>query len=64
MIFIHCRTIYKCQYANILMSALLHFVSRMTPVPQRMFGFSNNGSFVFGIAGNILKLLEHKCMLN
>jgi len=35
------------------MSVLLHFVSRMIPVPQTMFGINTGGSFVYGIAGNL-----------
>lgn len=51
------RTIYKCQHANTLMSALLHFLSRMTQVPATMFGFGSGGSFVFGIAESLWSIL-------
>uniref|UniRef100_A0A182NBS4 Dymeclin n=1 Tax=Anopheles dirus TaxID=7168 RepID=A0A182NBS4_9DIPT len=51
------RTIYRCQHANTLMSALLHFLSRMSPAPQTMFGFGTGGSFVFGIAESLWSIL-------
>uniref|UniRef100_A0A182JW12 Dymeclin n=1 Tax=Anopheles christyi TaxID=43041 RepID=A0A182JW12_9DIPT len=51
------RTIYRCQHANTLMSALLHFLSRMSQAPQTMFGFGTGGSFVFGIAESFLLIL-------
>ncbi|XP_058821899.1 dymeclin-like isoform X1 [Topomyia yanbarensis] len=51
------RTIYKCQHANTLMSALLHFLSRMMQVPSTMFGFGSGGSFVFGIAESLWSIL-------
>ncbi|EAT37306.1 AAEL010689-PA [Aedes aegypti] len=51
------KTIYKCQHANTLMSALLHFLSRMTQVPSTMFGFGTGGSFVFGIAESLWSIL-------
>ncbi|XP_055636644.1 dymeclin isoform X2 [Toxorhynchites rutilus septentrionalis] len=51
------RTIYKCQHANTLMGALLHFLSRMTQVPSTMFGFGSGGSFVFGIAESLWSIL-------
>ncbi|XP_053693826.1 dymeclin isoform X2 [Sabethes cyaneus] len=51
------RTIYKCQHANTLMSALLHFLSRMMQAPSTMFGFGSGGSFVFGIAESLWSIL-------
>ncbi|XP_030377228.1 dymeclin [Scaptodrosophila lebanonensis] len=54
------RTIYKCQHANVLMSALLHFVSRMVEVPHTMFGSSSAGSFVFGIAESLLSMFTFR----
>uniref|UniRef100_A0A182JM94 Dymeclin n=1 Tax=Anopheles atroparvus TaxID=41427 RepID=A0A182JM94_ANOAO len=51
------RTIYRCQHANTLMSALLHFLSRMSQAPQTMFGFGTGGSFVFGIAESLWSIL-------
>ncbi|KXJ75561.1 hypothetical protein RP20_CCG011468 [Aedes albopictus] len=51
------KTIYKCQHANTLMSALLHFLSRMTQAPSTMFGFGSGGSFVFGIAESLWSIL-------
>ncbi|XP_055614532.1 dymeclin isoform X2 [Uranotaenia lowii] len=51
------RTIYKCQHANTLTSALLHFLARMAQVPATMFGFGSGGSFVFGIAESLWSLL-------
>lgn len=50
------RTIYKSQYANTLMSTLLHFVSRLNPAPAQMFG-APGGSFVFGIAESLWSML-------
>ncbi len=50
------RTIYRCSYANTLMSTLLHFVSRLQPVPP-MFGGHAGGSFVFGIAESLWSIL-------
>ncbi|XP_037949456.1 dymeclin-like [Teleopsis dalmanni] len=54
------RTIYKCQHANVLTSALLHFVSRMVEVPSTMFGSSTAGSFVFGIAESLLSIFSFR----
>ncbi|EDW01777.1 dymeclin [Drosophila grimshawi] len=54
------RTIYKCQHANVLMSALLHFVARMVEVPHTMFGSTSAGSFVFGIAESLLSILTFR----
>ncbi|TMW41326.1 hypothetical protein DOY81_013593, partial [Sarcophaga bullata] len=54
------RTVYKCQHANVLMSALLHFVSRLVEVPQTMFGSSTAGSFVFGIAESLLSIFSFR----
>uniref|UniRef100_A0A2M4BFM6 Dymeclin n=1 Tax=Anopheles marajoara TaxID=58244 RepID=A0A2M4BFM6_9DIPT len=51
------RAIYRCQHANTLMSALLHFLSRMSQAPQTMFGFGTGGSFVFGIAESLWSIL-------
>ncbi|XP_062548369.1 dymeclin isoform X1 [Armigeres subalbatus] len=51
------KTIYKCQHANTLMSALLHFLSRMIQAPSTMFGFGSGGSFVFGIAESLWSIL-------
>uniref|UniRef100_A0A1A9WWJ1 Dymeclin n=1 Tax=Glossina brevipalpis TaxID=37001 RepID=A0A1A9WWJ1_9MUSC len=54
------RTIYKCQHANVLMSALLHFVARLVEVPPTMFGNSSTGSFVFGIAESLLSIFSFR----
>ncbi|XP_017044759.1 dymeclin [Drosophila ficusphila] len=54
------RTVYKCQHANVLMSALLHFVARMVEVPHTMFGSSSAGSFVFGIAESLLSIFTFR----
>ncbi|XP_013105108.1 dymeclin [Stomoxys calcitrans] len=54
------RTVYKCQHANVLMSSLLHFVSRLVEVPQTMFGSSSAGSFVFGIAESLWSILSFR----
>lgn len=54
------RTVYKCQHANVLMSALLHFVARLVEVPQTMFGSSSAGSFVFGIAESLLSIFSFR----
>ncbi|XP_023168308.1 dymeclin [Drosophila hydei] len=54
------RTIYKCQHANVLMSALLHFVARMVEVPHTMFGSTSAGSFVFGIAESLLSIFTFR----
>lgn len=54
------RTIYKCPHANALMSSLLHFVSKMVPVPSTMFGTQLGGSFVVGIAESIWSLLSFR----
>uniref|UniRef100_U5EPG1 Dymeclin n=1 Tax=Corethrella appendiculata TaxID=1370023 RepID=U5EPG1_9DIPT len=51
------KTIYKCPHANTLMSALLHFLSRMQQIPSTMFGFGSGGSFVFGIAESLWSIL-------
>lgn len=42
------------------MSALLHFVSRMTPCPSTMFGLTSSGSFVFGIAESLWSILTFR----
>ncbi|XP_022225749.2 dymeclin [Drosophila obscura] len=54
------RTAFKCQHANVLMSALLHFVARMVEVPHTMFGSSSAGSFVFGIAESLLSIFTFR----
>ncbi|BFG05300.1 dymeclin [Drosophila madeirensis] len=54
------RTVFKCQHANVLMSALLHFVARMVEVPHTMFGSSSAGSFVFGIAESLLSIFTFR----
>lgn len=54
------KTIYKCQNANVLTSALLHFVSRMYQVPQTMFGSASGGSFVFEIAESLLSIFTFR----
>lgn len=55
------RTIYKNPNANTLMSALLHFVSRMVEAPQTMFGLhSGGGSLVFGIAESLLSIFTFR----
>lgn len=55
------RTIFKNSNANTLMSALLHFVSRMVEVPQTMFGLnSNGGSLVFGIAESLMSIFTFR----
>ncbi|CAD7077500.1 unnamed protein product [Hermetia illucens] len=54
------KTIYKCKNANVLTSALLHFVARMHEAPQAMFGASSGGSFVFGIAESLLSIFTFR----
>jgi len=54
------RTVFKCQHANVLMSALLHFVARIVEVPHTMFGSSSAGSFVFGIAESLLSIFTFR----
>lgn len=54
------KTIYKNPNANTLMSALLHFVSRMVQAPTTMFGLSSSGSFVFGIAESLWSILTFR----
>lgn len=54
------RTIYKTPNGNTLMSALLHFVSRKMQAPPSMFGMSNSGSFVFGIAESLWSMLTFR----
>uniref|UniRef100_A0A1L8DAT7 Dymeclin n=1 Tax=Nyssomyia neivai TaxID=330878 RepID=A0A1L8DAT7_9DIPT len=54
------RAIYKCSHGNTLMSALLHFVSRRTQIPQTMFGLTSGGSFVFGIAESLWSMLTFR----
>lgn len=54
------KTIYKNQNANTLMSALLHFVSRMVEMPHTMFGIQSGGSFVFGIAESLMSLFTFR----
>lgn len=51
------RTIYKTPYANTLISVLLHYISRMTPMPSTMFGMSQGASIVVGIAESLWSLL-------
>lgn len=53
------RTIYHCQYASTLLATLLHFVSRLKPLPsQGPYGFDNSGgSFVFGLAESMWSML-------
>lgn len=58
--FFFCRTIYKNQNANTLMSALLHFVSRMVEVPQTMFGLPSGTSFVFGLADTLISMFTFR----
>lgn len=55
-----CRTIYKNPNANTLMSALLHFVSRMVEAPQTMFGVQSGGSFVLDIAESLLSIFTFR----
>lgn len=54
------RTIYKSPKANVLMSALLHFVSRMNEAPATMFDSVSGSSFVFGIAESLWSILTFK----
>lgn len=54
------RTIYKNHNANMLMGALLHFVSRMVEVPATMFGQPAGGSYVFGLADTLYSLLTFR----
>lgn len=54
------RTIFKCQHSNVLMSALLHFVSRMVEVPSTMFGAGHSGSFVYGIAESLMSIFTFR----
>lgn len=54
------RTIFKCQHSNVLMSALLHFVSRMVEVPSTMFGAGHTGSFVYGIAESLMSIFTFR----
>lgn len=52
------RTIYKCRYASTLLATLLHFVSRMNPVPATAYGnIGSGGSFVFGLAESFWSML-------
>lgn len=51
------KTVYKSPYANTLISVLLHFISRMTPVPATMFGMTSGASIVVGIAESLWSLL-------
>lgn len=51
------KTVYKSPYGNTLMSVLLHFISRMTPVPQAMFGMGSGASIIIGIADSLWSLL-------
>lgn len=54
------RTIYRNPNANMLMGALLHFVSRMVEVPATMFGQPAGGSYVFGLADTLYSLLTFR----
>lgn len=54
------RTIYKCKYANTLISTLLHFVSRMNVAPATAYGASTGGSLVFGFAESLWSMLTFK----
>ena len=54
------RTIYKCKYANTLISTLLHFVSRMNVAPATAYGASAGGSLVFGFAESLWSMLTFK----
>lgn len=50
---------YNNQNANTLMSALLHFVSRMVEEPP-MFGINSGGSVVFGLAESLLSIFTFR----
>ncbi|XP_055316228.1 dymeclin isoform X2 [Sitodiplosis mosellana] len=54
------RTVYNNPNANTLMSALLHFVSRMVEEPPTMFGINSGGSLVFGIAESLLSIFTFR----
>ncbi|KAL5286763.1 DYM family protein [Megaselia abdita] len=54
------KSIYKCQNANVLMSALLHYVSRMVEMPHTMFGATSGGSFVYGIAESLMSMFTFR----
>lgn len=54
------RTVYNNPNANTLMSALLHFVSRMVEEPPTMFGFHAGGSLVFGLAESLLSIFTFR----
>lgn len=54
------RTVYNNQNANTLMSALLHFVSRMVEEPATMFGINSGGSLVFGLAESLLSIFTFR----
>lgn len=58
--FISFRTVYNNSNANTLMSALLHYVSRMVEEPQTMFGIHSGGSLVFGIAESLLSIFTFR----
>lgn len=51
---------YNNPNANTLMSALLHFVSRMVEEPPTMFGFHSGGSLVFGLAESLLSIFTFR----
>ncbi|XP_031616769.1 dymeclin isoform X2 [Contarinia nasturtii] len=54
------RTVYNNANANTLMSALLHFVSRMVDEPTTMFGINTGGSLVFGLAESLLSIFTFR----
>lgn len=54
------RTVYNNSNANTLISALLHFVSRMVEEPQTMFGINSGGSLVFGIAESLMSIFTFR----
>lgn len=54
------RTIYRCQHANVLMSALLHSVARLMEVPETVFGNTSSGSIVFDIAESLLSIFTFR----
>lgn len=57
--YIQYRTVYNNPNANTLMSALLHFLSRMVEEPT-MFGVNSGGSLVFGIAESLLSMFTFR----
>uniref|UniRef100_A0A0K8TNJ3 Dymeclin n=1 Tax=Tabanus bromius TaxID=304241 RepID=A0A0K8TNJ3_TABBR len=54
------KAIYKCPNANVLMSTLLHFVSRMSQDPHSIYGTSSSGSLVFDIAESFLSFFTFR----